>query len=73
MHALIRDQERERQRICVKVAVARDAANAAGRADLPIGPAVLGARIDIVAATAAAVPRIAGVKILTVVVSDPCR
>jgi len=36
-------------------------ANASRRADLPIGPAVLGAGINIVAATAAAVPRVAGV------------
>src|ERR1041385_793187 len=73
LHALIGDEERQRQRIGIKVTIARDTANAAGRTDLPIRPAVLGAGIDVVTATAAAVPWIAGVQVLAVIMSDPCR
>src|SRR5579884_4253146 len=57
-------------RVGVEVHVAGDAANAAGAADLPVGPVVLGAGIPGIAAIAAA-PRIAGVEVFTVVVGDP--
>src|ERR1043166_1015600 len=72
-HPLVGDQERERQRISIEVGVARDAANASRRADLPIGPAILRAGVNIIAATAAAVPRVTGVQVLTIVVSHPGR
>src|SRR5262249_52984715 len=72
-HALIRNQERQRERIGIKVGITGNTANAAGGTDLPIGPTIFGAGIDVVAATAAAVPRIAGVEVLTVIVSHPRR
>ena len=73
LNALIRDQERERERIGIEIDITRNAANGASGADLPIGPTIFRARINIIAATAAAVPRIAGVQVLAVVVGYPGR
>lgn len=59
--------------IRVKVTAAGDAANGAGVADLPIGPvgcAALVIGLPGVAAIAGA-PRISGVEVLAVIISDP--
>src|SRR6266516_1146518 len=73
LHALIRNQKRQRERVGVKIGITRNAANAACGADLPIGPTIFGAGIHIITATAAAVPGIAGVQIFPIVMGDPGR
>src|SRR5207237_1708881 len=64
-------QQRERQRIGIAIGIAIDAAHAARRADLPIGPVGPVTTLCPGVATSAAAPRVAGVEIFTIVVSDP--
>jgi hypothetical protein len=71
LHALVSDQEIQRERVCVEIAVARDAAKLARRADLPIGPVAGVAALNPGIATGATGPGLTGVKILAVVVGNP--
>src|SRR2546421_10412574 len=72
MHTLPVFEILQRAIIGIEVGIARDAADAAGRTDLPIGPATSRTGIDIIA-TGAAAPWIARVEILSVPVGYPGR
>src|SRR5262249_4694273 len=71
LHALVCDQEVQRERVCVEIAVARDTTNLPGRTDLPIGPVAGVATLNPGVTAGAAGPGLTGVKVLTVVVGDP--
>src|SRR5581483_9640856 len=73
LHALIRDQVGEVERVGVQVHVARDARDGTSGTALPHGPVVPGAAGCPGVAAGAAAPGGAGVEVLAVIVGDPGR
>lgn len=72
-NALISDQVSLAEGISIQIHIARNAANQARGADLPIGPVALAAAGHPGIAAVAAAPRVAGVQVLAVIIGDPGR